>query len=337
MMRISKEPQLEQRSGTWGLRNATWTQIGKAMELLGGRFLRAGSNGHLIYEVNGTSITTPNASKGSQETGRSALADQIRRIGEAGIPPALFVATLGLLGAGWIKQPADLRELERLARQNQTLLAYEKGREKLIETAEENLRRRGIEKKEDAEVPEPEKREYTQGLTDAIRLGLGSGIDRLVLGRFQQRLSKQLQRNYDVGKMLLDGQHIKKSGTGQGRGGGSWRLTDDGAMIVAHYVETQAKKEGLLPQESKPVEVATPAPQPEQGPKRDFAEQSRPERKTVYPAKPHITLDTSAITIAIIEYLAKRNFEPGPHIDFDGVVSPRGLSAKVEVHWKEEE
>lgn len=253
---------MDQRSGTWGLKNASYRQIAKAIEMLGGSFLRTGGNSHRIYELNGKRLTLVHPHKVNNLIGRSTLTSYIGYAEEAGIQPALFVAVLGAAGASWVRQPADLRELERLVKQNPSLLTYDKGRETLINTAEKAIVRRGIARSKSAAAEEQETGDkrpdsaFTHGMSEAIRLG---GGDARWVAKFSSKLSTQLAKGEGLGGRLIENDHARKVFNPHPKVSRvSWMFTEAGALEIAQKVE-QAIGGGEAPQKEEEA-VAQPEP-----------------------------------------------------------------------------
>lgn len=329
----TSEPSLlvRNRPGNWGLKFATWQQIADAIEILGGHFVRSGGNSHQIYRLNDTTFTLPKPSKMEQTTGRGTLARYIKRVEGAGIEPALFVAVLGGLGAGWQQQPADLRELQRLVRLNTTLLNREKGRQAILQAAEENLRRKSIERHEREVNVAEATNQYTHGLTDAIRLGLGDKPDPRILNRFQKQFSAQLagENPTELGEKLLRSQQITKV---EGSGRGRWMLNEDGAMAVADYVETVARERGWL----TTAEEAEPAPRPAPEPKRPKAKRDEPPQPQLIEGEPTVRLNLMAIAAAVTDYLIRAGMSPGRDLMWEGI-NPNGeVYVTVAIHQPHE-
>lgn len=256
-----EERTLQQLSGTWGLKNASYAQIGKAIQMLGGSLLRTSRNSHLMYELSDKKITLVHPAKVGQLIGRSTLSDYIKLIGEAAdAEPAIVVATLGAAGAAWIRQSPDLRELERLVKQNQNLLVHEKGRRVLIKTAEENLNRREIKrvnKEEEGAAPEAVDNSLSYGLTDAIRLA--GDIGDHDLNRYLVRISAHARDNRGFGGELVEKGWAKRVPHPVQKNRATWRLTEEGALAVGHYVEAELRKEGSMPEPAREEPVPTPA------------------------------------------------------------------------------
>lgn len=248
-------------SGTWGMRNASWKQVAEALEMLGGQFARTSKNGHVIYNLDGNSLTLTGASKMGQLIGRSTLKNFVKLVEDAGVPQLHFITALSLAGAGWSQKPDVVRVMEVIVRKHKGLMKTSEGRRTLHHYLMEDMDGEKKVTKEVAQVlreedQAPTNHKYTHRLTDAVRLA--NTPDNLV-NRYRARLSWHLQQATGPAKEWLAGDLVRRLPDPNGVRAEVWLFNEEGALAAAHYVEEAMREQGVLPSAPEP----SPEPEPE--------------------------------------------------------------------------